>query len=613
MPPEGYTGHKHADTYPTRERVAAWIAAEGHKNIGLRLPRTAEYEIIGIDLDAYKDGALARFDELCQEEAVYGMGRLPDTFITTARSDGRSGIRLFKVELGIQWRDIGKGIEVIRHAHRFAVVWPSVHPDTGSQYAWYFGEWPVPEAKLDRIPGINEIPWLTRDWVQVLLRAAERPARSTLAGETGPVRVDPRDGRRVDWEEVLAGGLSGYGTERDALIGLAASARWYGVPNSGIVRMCREAAERYNTNTTGRHDPVKPWKLDEVDRLVADVLEGKEGAPIPDPEMTAWAARLAASSGNESVPTPKPVIDALIREKAQREARRLLDEEEAAELRAMRRKWTAEEFAREPKPDAVIERVLAEVVGLAGPPGEGKSMLARDWVCHVCAGEPWRGYRVQQRAGLWVASEGMHDFSPRFTGHPLWDRAKERLYVVPDPVNLADAEDVRWLLEEHREERPGIVVFDVVNEMGLEDDNSARDVKKIIAVMKKIAAQWHAAVVAVGHPGLNGQRRFRGSSAWRQLLTVEWHMADGALTCEKSKIADRRSVGANYRAEYPELRWLTAGEVVQDDAQRMATIAAHIEQYPGLPQRERARQLAPQFGLSESHTKRLISRVQAEI
>lgn len=56
----------------------------------------------------------------------------------------------------------GDWIDVI---HRFALVWPSVHRETGAPYRWYFtgGTWDSAGRALDDdapVPHATELPWL---------------------------------------------------------------------------------------------------------------------------------------------------------------------------------------------------------------------------------------------------------------------------------------------------------------------------------------------------------------------------------------------------------------------------------------------------------------------
>src|SRR6185312_15919465 len=96
-------------------------------NIALRMPKN----VIGIDVDAYGEKA----GEKSLAEAEEKWGKLPATWITTSRSLP-SGIRLFRVPEGLAWPGtVGPGIEVVRWDHRYAMVYPSIHPE-GREYGW---------------------------------------------------------------------------------------------------------------------------------------------------------------------------------------------------------------------------------------------------------------------------------------------------------------------------------------------------------------------------------------------------------------------------------------------------------------------------------------------
>lgn len=299
-------------------------------------------------------------------------------------------------------------------------------------------------------------------------------------------------------------------------------------------------------------------------------------------------------------------------EKALRAARRKLDEEEAEESRAPRIRRTAREFAKIPPPDIVMADVLAAEVNLLGGPSEaGKSLVARDWSLHVAAGVAWRGHQVVRSRGvLWVASEGTHDFAERWESRPLWDLAADRIYVLDQPVNLLSRGDVADLLGEYAEDDIGLVVFDVIYGMGLADDNGTKDVGPIINALKHISREWGAATLALGHNGHNGDRRFRGSSMWRQLAAVEHHMGDQRFTCEKSKIGNKVGLNSAYALEYPAVVWRDPMQAVRDEAHRRRLIAEDIERYPDLTNSGRAQRLAPEFGMKEDTLRKLISDVK---
>jgi Bifunctional DNA primase/polymerase, N-terminal len=96
--------------------------------------------------------------------ALTGLSKAYTTFISTSRDDGVSGIRFFTVPEGLRWRGkLGNSIEIIQRKHRYAVVAPSLHPDTGNRYRWLDAEWrPV------RPPAVAELPAMPAAWVEYL-------------------------------------------------------------------------------------------------------------------------------------------------------------------------------------------------------------------------------------------------------------------------------------------------------------------------------------------------------------------------------------------------------------------------------------------------------------
>ena len=295
----------------------------------------------------------------------------------------------------------------------------------------------------------------------------------------------------------------------------------------------------------------------------------------------------------------------------ERAARLRLDAEVAAAARGPRVKRTAAAHARLPQVPAIISEVLAaEVNLLAGPSAAGKSLLARDWALHVATGEPWRWHRVPEaRNVLMILSEGVHDVAQRWATQPLWETAKDRVFILDEPINLLSGTDVVWLLEEYAEERPGLVVFDLVYAAGLADDNTSKDVQPLISALKKISAHWQAATLAVGHNGHNGERRFRGSSAWRQQAATEWHLGDDQLTCEKSKIADARQFAVPCVARYPDLVWPGTNQVIIAESQRRVLIEQDIRARPNESDSARARRLGPVCGLHSAAMRKRIADV----
>jgi len=170
-PPPGFTGATGTD--PTYPDLYAWAdGTDGPHNICLRLPAN----IIGIDVDAYGDKLGAH--TLTTREQQWGP--LPPTWRTTSRDDGISGIRLYRIPEGLAWPGVvGPGIETVRRDHRYAVCWPSIHPEGGT-YRWIN---PDGIVTAGGIPDPDQLPALPHEWIMGLTggEAAAEVNRHNLA------------------------------------------------------------------------------------------------------------------------------------------------------------------------------------------------------------------------------------------------------------------------------------------------------------------------------------------------------------------------------------------------------------------------------------------------
>lgn len=174
-PPPGYTGYDGANvSYPD---LQAWVEGDeaGH-NIAVRLPG----DIVGIDVDAHDGKAGER--SLAAAEAE--LGPLPPTVHSTSRAPFEaSGIRFYRVPPGANLRGaekrfrarFGDHVDIIRRDHRYAVVWPSVHPETGGTYRWY-----ASNGAAGDIPAPATLAQLPEAWVAFLTVPAVVDVRTGL-------------------------------------------------------------------------------------------------------------------------------------------------------------------------------------------------------------------------------------------------------------------------------------------------------------------------------------------------------------------------------------------------------------------------------------------------
>jgi hypothetical protein len=183
-PPEGYTGHDGAD--PSYADMQDW-ADNGYSDGNLALRASATE--VGIDVDDYdgKNGGAT----IAHAETSWA--KLPLGYRSSGRPDDPvSGIRWFRIPAGVKLRDrieFGElglgGVEIIQRHHRYGVVWPSIHRDTGQLYRWYAE---IDNSMCDTPPAVDDLPHLPDEWIAAL-QVIETESNGADLGPDGNVDV----------------------------------------------------------------------------------------------------------------------------------------------------------------------------------------------------------------------------------------------------------------------------------------------------------------------------------------------------------------------------------------------------------------------------------------
>jgi hypothetical protein len=294
-PPSGFTGRDGA--WPTTAQLTEWAATRPDANVALRMPET----VLGIDVDAYGDKLGAA--TLADHEAR--LGALPATWTITSRTDGLSGIRLFRVPAGMAWpSQVGgpsDGIEVLRTAHRYAVAPPSLHPE-GRVYHWV-----SPDGETaDRIPAVAELPDLPDAWVAGLTGGQAEETRrgcqdvpTWLAGLTDG-EPDPDVARIVAG---FAAALTDGGSRHEAMraatweLAVAGATGGHGVPSAlaqaEALFLDACAGDRNVRETRREWDRALSGAVSALADSDVPVLEPFD---VPADILAAWEARRAAKT-----------------------------------------------------------------------------------------------------------------------------------------------------------------------------------------------------------------------------------------------------------------------------------------------------------------------------
>ncbi len=176
-----------------------------------------------------------------------------------------------------------------------------------------------------------------------------------------------------------------------------------------------------------------------------------------------------------------------------------------------------------PDPEWLIPGLIpkAAIVGLVGPPGVGKSMLALDWALCVATGTPWLGHPVDRQFVLYVAAEGHsglkiradawlrhHDIAPYDASFGL---TKGRIIMSPgDETHEALFERV----EDELRVRPGLVVIDTLARVIGGDENGNMAMDAFLAEAERWVSIYGATVLIVHHKNATGIRE-RGHTSFR--------------------------------------------------------------------------------------------------
>ncbi len=604
-PPGGFTGN--AAPHPSRADIQAWLDDPASGNVAIRMPSG----VIGLDVDhGYPDprGRVKNGDGQLAE-LKHQLGPLPLTWVSGARAYP-SGIRWFRVPPGLTWPSkAAQDIEILCRAYRYAVVPPSVHPG-GNGYRWFSEESMLSSDWLP--PHIDDLVHLPTAWVEHLSTTHERAlpdagqqaswwARNSRGDEDPCQQVADA---LASHSERLAAGEGRHGVALSATARLAhlhaeghvgaVSAwkrfgqEWFAavVPERGEPAARREwdrllagavALAQADHPSAPEGDPCE-WHAallaaarQPVSTPPAPTTPTAPPTPPPPPwvDEQTWAAQLeqvapvAQPAQPEQLVQPAlpPAADAayeqllateLLRERARREARRLVDR---MELAAIDSTSLMSEILTSAQLDEVAE--LAPLVDgwlwqdtvarMVGRSRSFKSFVAVDIACRVASGLEWFGHPVNARPVLYLAAEGGGGIRKRvraWEGHhglpPL-----EHLHVLPRAVQVLDAE---WaaLVRACADLSAGLVVLDTQARITVgAEENSATDMGQLVEQAERLREATGACVLLIHHTGHEGGRA-RGSTAVYAALQTE-------LMVERDGDADYVSVKATKQKDDEEL------------------------------------------------------------
>jgi KaiC/GvpD/RAD55 family RecA-like ATPase len=203
-----------------------------------------------------------------------------------------------------------------------------------------------------------------------------------------------------------------------------------------------------------------------------------------------------------------------------------------------------------PKPlPYLVKGVVGEKsnVLIYGPSGAGKTFVTLDLIARVAAGLSWCGHRVKKGLCVYIAAEAGDSILPRFAA---WrDRHLHEspdgdvfLFLQVKGFNLLNDDEVDDLMQTLLElaEEAGLplklVAIDTLSRsIPGGDENTAKDMTRVVMVADRIRDELHAATVIVHHTGKDAAKGARGHSALFAAADSVLYVSDGVITVEKCR------------------------------------------------------------------------------
>lgn len=197
----------------------------------------------------------------------------------------------------------------------------------------------------------------------------------------------------------------------------------------------------------------------------------------------------------------------------------------------------------------------SQVSLLVGPPNIGKSSVIACLAASISMGRALGETRVKRSTVLYVAAEDPNGIAERAYGYfQAQPSDLAHFYIHAWPVNLADDEEMRNFLTHGLRLRDAtnadrmLIVFDTLNLcIGDGDENSARDMSRVIGNAQRLAQATGAHVMIIHHTSVADAGRPRGSTAMHGNV-------DTLLVLRKIEGDDGRSLVALYQEKQRSVR-----------------------------------------------------------
>jgi archaellum biogenesis ATPase FlaH len=227
----------------------------------------------------------------------------------------------------------------------------------------------------------------------------------------------------------------------------------------------------------------------------------------------------------------------------------------------------AHEFVKGPPMSWLVKGVIpkAELGMVYGASGSGKSFFCADLAVHMAAGLAWRGKRTKRVRVAYIAAEGAVGFKSRLRataqhlGVTLTDL---QLWVFGCAPNFVDDAQAAKLKEQLAALKPDAVFVDTLARVSAgADENSGKDMGKVLEHCKAIQEKSGALVLIIHHSGKNAALGARGWSGIKAACDVEIEVSKDGRTTRVAELSKQKDGADGEKFGFH----LSSAEVVDED------------------------------------------------
>jgi RecA-family ATPase len=178
-----------------------------------------------------------------------------------------------------------------------------------------------------------------------------------------------------------------------------------------------------------------------------------------------------------------------------------------------------------------------------GNSASGKSLITQDMCFCIAAGIDFKGRTTKRGNVLYICGEGFNGLHKRFMAlSQHYECEPDRLHVSEQPAAFMDISSAAAVLDRIKEiGGVSLIVIDTFHRnMGVGDENSAKDFAQFLNNIDSFLKPTGAAILIIHHSGHDAKERSRGSSSIRAAMDVEYcvEKTDDFVRMKNTKMKD---------------------------------------------------------------------------